>query len=95
MIDPKSGGDYPWIERLPHLDGGLVTSQEAAMETFKDLVAEMEDRKSREAVQCIAHDQDTPPLTHTLQTARDRTPCLCEAYAFESFYYRLRSRQCD
>jgi DNA segregation ATPase FtsK/SpoIIIE, S-DNA-T family len=38
---------YPWIERLPHLDGGLVTSQEAAMETFKDLVAEIEDRYAR------------------------------------------------
>jgi S-DNA-T family DNA segregation ATPase FtsK/SpoIIIE len=47
MIDPKSGGDYPWIEWLPHLDGGLVTSQEAAMETFKGLVAEMENRYAR------------------------------------------------
>jgi S-DNA-T family DNA segregation ATPase FtsK/SpoIIIE len=44
MIDPKCGGDYPWIETLPHLDGGLVTSQDAAVETFKELLIEMESR---------------------------------------------------
>jgi S-DNA-T family DNA segregation ATPase FtsK/SpoIIIE len=44
MIDPKSGGDYPWIERLPHLDGGLVSSQEEAQETLRNLVDEMERR---------------------------------------------------
>jgi DNA segregation ATPase FtsK/SpoIIIE, S-DNA-T family len=44
MIDPKSGGDYPWIENLPHLDGGLVSSQVEAKETLKALVAEMESR---------------------------------------------------
>ena len=44
MIDPKGGGDYPWIGGLPHIDGGLVTTQAEAQETLKDLVAEMESR---------------------------------------------------
>jgi DNA segregation ATPase FtsK/SpoIIIE, S-DNA-T family len=44
MIDPKSGGDYPWIGSLPHMDGCLVTTQAEATETLKELVAEMEAR---------------------------------------------------
>lgn len=44
MVDPKSGGDYPWIETMPHLDGGLVRTQEEAIETLKGLVEEMEQR---------------------------------------------------
>ena len=44
MIDPKSGGDYPWISKLPHLDGGLVTTQDEAKEALKELVAEMDAR---------------------------------------------------
>ncbi|ACL55666.1 FtsK/SpoIIIE domain-containing protein [Methylobacterium nodulans] len=47
MIDPKSGGDYPWIGSLPHLDGGLVTTQPDATETLKQLVEEMEERYAR------------------------------------------------
>ena len=47
MIDPKSGGDYPWIGNLPHLDGGLVTTQQNAVETLKELVAEMEGRYAK------------------------------------------------
>lgn len=44
MIDPKSGGDYPWLGLLPHVDGGLVSTQAEAKETLKALVATMEDR---------------------------------------------------
>jgi S-DNA-T family DNA segregation ATPase FtsK/SpoIIIE len=44
MIDPKSGGDYPWIESMPHLDGGLVKTQEEAIESLKELVSTMERR---------------------------------------------------
>lgn len=44
MVDPKSGGDYPWIETMPHLDGGLVRTQQEAAETLKGLVEEMEQR---------------------------------------------------
>jgi DNA segregation ATPase FtsK/SpoIIIE, S-DNA-T family len=44
MIDPKSGGDYPWIGTLPHLDGELITNQDDAGVALKDLVQEMERR---------------------------------------------------
>jgi len=44
VIDPKGGGDYPWIGTIPHLDGELVTSQDGAMEVLKTLVDEMENR---------------------------------------------------
>jgi S-DNA-T family DNA segregation ATPase FtsK/SpoIIIE len=44
MIDPKNGGDYPWIESMPHLDGGLVKTQEEAIESLKELVSTMEQR---------------------------------------------------
>ena len=44
MIDPKSGGDYPWLGVLPHVDGGLVSTQAEAMEMLKGLVATMEER---------------------------------------------------
>ncbi len=44
MVDPKSGGDYPWLSGMPHLDGGLVTTQAEATETLKELVATMEQR---------------------------------------------------
>ncbi len=27
MIDPNGGGDYPWIQTLPHVDGSLTVSQ--------------------------------------------------------------------
>lgn len=44
MVDPKNGGDYPWIDRMPHLDGGLVTTQAGAIDTLKELVETMETR---------------------------------------------------
>ncbi|MBI2568683.1 MAG: DNA translocase FtsK [Candidatus Schekmanbacteria bacterium] len=44
MIDPKAGVDYQWLCRMPHLDGGLVTAREAAVESFTWLVDEMERR---------------------------------------------------
>jgi S-DNA-T family DNA segregation ATPase FtsK/SpoIIIE len=44
MVDPKSGGDYPWLGAMPHLDGGVVTTQDEAIETLKELVATMEQR---------------------------------------------------
>ena len=44
MIDPKAGIDFPWLRRMPHLDGDLITTREEAVETLEDLVEEMERR---------------------------------------------------
>ncbi|WP_210093728.1 FtsK/SpoIIIE domain-containing protein [Ruegeria sp. HKCCSP346] len=44
MIDPKAGIDFPWLRRMPHLDGDLITTQEEAVETLQELVEEMERR---------------------------------------------------
>ena len=44
FVDPKYGADYPWLSEMPHLDGGIVTDQEHAIETLKALVDEMERR---------------------------------------------------
>ncbi|WP_296940943.1 FtsK/SpoIIIE domain-containing protein, partial [uncultured Marivita sp.] len=44
MIDPKAGIDFPWLRRMPHLDGDLITSREEAIETLEELVEEMERR---------------------------------------------------
>ena len=44
MIDPKAGIDFPWLRQMPHLDGDLITDQEAAVEALEALVAEMERR---------------------------------------------------
>lgn len=44
MIDPKAGIDFPWLRRMPHLDGDLITDREIAIETLEALVAEMERR---------------------------------------------------
>lgn len=44
MIDPKAGIDFPWLRRMPHLEGDLVTSQAEGITVFEELVAEMERR---------------------------------------------------
>jgi len=44
LIDPKMGVDYTAIERLPHLQGGVITEQGRAVEVMNGLVAEMERR---------------------------------------------------
>lgn len=44
MIDPKAGVDYTWLKRMPHLDGGLLTTQEQAVAALEGLVDEMERR---------------------------------------------------
>ena len=44
MIDPKAGIDFPWLRRMPHLDGDLITDQEGAIRAIEALVAEMERR---------------------------------------------------
>jgi S-DNA-T family DNA segregation ATPase FtsK/SpoIIIE len=64
MVDPKSGGDYPWIETMPHLDGGLVRTQEEAVETLKGLVEEMEQRYiaiTKVAPNIDRYNQKVPP----------------------------------
>jgi S-DNA-T family DNA segregation ATPase FtsK/SpoIIIE len=38
MIDPKAGIDFPWLRRMPHLDGDLVTTQDEAITLFEELV---------------------------------------------------------
>ncbi|WP_319529539.1 FtsK/SpoIIIE domain-containing protein [uncultured Cohaesibacter sp.] len=44
MIDPKAGIDFPWLRNMPHLDGGLITTREEAIEALEELVEEMERR---------------------------------------------------
>jgi S-DNA-T family DNA segregation ATPase FtsK/SpoIIIE len=44
LIDPKQGVDYFAFEGLPHLDGGIIDSQERATERLTELVAEMDRR---------------------------------------------------
>ena len=44
LIDPKMGVDYSAIERLPHVRGGIVIDQAAAIEMMEGLVVEMDRR---------------------------------------------------
>jgi DNA segregation ATPase FtsK/SpoIIIE, S-DNA-T family len=44
LIDPKMGVDYAAIERLPHLQGGLIVDKTKAVEVMNGLVGEMERR---------------------------------------------------
>lgn len=44
LIDPKMGVDYTAVERLPHLQGGVIVDQTRAVEVMEGLVAEMERR---------------------------------------------------
>jgi S-DNA-T family DNA segregation ATPase FtsK/SpoIIIE len=44
LIDPKMGVDYAAVERLPHLQGGVIVDQACATEVMEGLVAEMERR---------------------------------------------------
>ncbi|TIR57693.1 MAG: DNA translocase FtsK, partial [Mesorhizobium sp.] len=44
LIDPKMGVDYSAIERLPHVKGGIVIDQTAAIEMMEGLVVEMDRR---------------------------------------------------
>lgn len=44
LIDPKMGVDYAAVERLPHLQGGVIVDQARATEVMEGLVAEMERR---------------------------------------------------
>lgn len=44
LIDPKMGVDYSAIERLPHLQGGLIVDKAKAVEVMNGLVGEMERR---------------------------------------------------
>ena len=44
MIDPKSGIDFAWLRRMPHLDGQLITTRDQAIEALEELVEEMERR---------------------------------------------------
>ncbi len=44
LIDPKMGVDYSAIERLPHVKGGIIIDQAAAIEMMEGLVVEMDRR---------------------------------------------------
>ena len=44
IIDPKLGVDYFAFEGLPHLQNGIVDSQEVAIEVLNNLVGEMDRR---------------------------------------------------
>ena len=47
LIDPKQGVDYFAFEDLPHLSGGIIDRQEAALERIHWLVEEMDARYTR------------------------------------------------
>ena len=44
LIDPKMGVDYAAVERLPHIQGGIIIDQIRATEVMESLVSEMERR---------------------------------------------------
>lgn len=44
IIDPKQGVDYFALEGLPHLDGGIIVEQQAALSLLEELVSEMDRR---------------------------------------------------
>ena len=44
LIDPKLGVDYYAFESLPHLQGGIISEQHAAILTLNELVGEMNRR---------------------------------------------------
>lgn len=44
LIDPKQGVDYFAFDGLPHLEGGVVETQEASVQRLEALVVEMERR---------------------------------------------------
>ncbi|MBI4657423.1 MAG: DNA translocase FtsK, partial [Verrucomicrobia bacterium] len=46
LIDPKLGVDYFAFEELPHLQGGIISEQDAAVLTLNELVGEMNRRYS-------------------------------------------------
>ncbi len=47
LIDPKLGVDYFAFESLPHLQGGIIDSQEVALAKLNELAAEMDARYRR------------------------------------------------
>jgi len=47
IIDPKQGVDYFAFEDLPHLDGGIIDRQDAAIARIRALVEEMDSRYVR------------------------------------------------
>lgn len=47
LIDPKQGVDYFAFEDLPHLTGGIIDRQDAALERIHALVEEMDERYGR------------------------------------------------
>lgn len=65
LIDPKQGVDYFAFDALPHLDGGVVDTQEAAIERLEWLVAEMDRRyrlfRERRANSVPAYNAKVPP----------------------------------
>ncbi len=44
LIDPKMGVDYSALERLPHIQGGIIVDQETATAQLERLVEEMDRR---------------------------------------------------
>lgn len=44
LIDPKMGVDYVSMERLPHVQGGIIIEQSKAIEVLEGLVGEMDRR---------------------------------------------------
>jgi S-DNA-T family DNA segregation ATPase FtsK/SpoIIIE len=47
LVDPKQGVDYFAFENLPHLDGGIIDQQGAALDRIRALVDEMDRRYTR------------------------------------------------
>jgi S-DNA-T family DNA segregation ATPase FtsK/SpoIIIE len=47
LIDPKQGVDYLQVESLPHIEGGIIDTQEASLARLNALVQEMDSRYAR------------------------------------------------
>jgi S-DNA-T family DNA segregation ATPase FtsK/SpoIIIE len=47
LIDPKQGVDYLQVESLPHIEGGIIDTQEASLVRINALVQEMDSRYAR------------------------------------------------
>lgn len=47
LIDPKQGVDYLQFEGLPHLQDGIIDTQEVALDRLRGLIDEMESRYAR------------------------------------------------
>jgi S-DNA-T family DNA segregation ATPase FtsK/SpoIIIE len=65
LIDPKMGVDYSALERLPHIQGGIVVDQSRARDELERLVLEMDRRyelfRAKSVRDLRSHNVEVPP----------------------------------